>query len=101
MKELHRTETPETDKVVVEQNVQKQIVFIGSQKKIKGLTMFEFNPKELTLEPAEFKESVAELSGTIHHKLVYKDGCIYVQALNKRNAYKKIAKRYKNLKLKN
>lgn len=115
MKETERIETPENDKVVIEQNVQKQAVFLGSQQKIKGLTMFEFDPFKMTLEPAEYKASQIEFikypSGydpsiispqyeTVH-KLVPKPGCIYIQALNKRNAFKKIAKKYKNFKLKN
>ncbi len=103
MKETEKIDAPEHDKIVIEQNVQKQVTLIGSQQKIKGLTMFEFNPIKLTLEPATYKEVHAEVvinRTIIRHKLVMKEGCVYVQALNKRNAYKKIAKQYKNFKLK-
>lgn len=104
MKETEKIDTPEHDKVVIEQNVQKQVTLLGSQRKIKGLTMFEFDPIKLTLEPANYKDVQAELNGKttlIRHKLMMKEGCVYIQALNKRNAYKKIAKRYKNFKINN
>lgn len=105
MKDLNKVETPESDKVVISQDIKKTITFLGSQRKIKGLTMFEFNPIELTLEPAKYRETKVEVGtgknpvNTLRHKLIYKENCIYLQALNKRTAYKKIAKRYKNLKL--
>lgn len=95
MKETSKIETPETDKVVVVQDIKKEIKLLGSQRKIKGLTMFEYNPNDQTLEPAKYKEVKAELQGkavAIRHKLIYKDGCAYIQALNKRVAFKKLAK---------
>ncbi len=110
MKELEQIQLPET---VIEQNIPKGIVFIGSQQKIKGLTMWEFDPTDvnnLKLEPAKFtevktqlldKSKASPMSGTIDtkfiiiHKIIFKEGCYYVQALNKKNAYKKILKHSK------
>jgi hypothetical protein len=106
MKETQPLDTPESDKIIISQDVKKQITLIGSQRKIKGLTMFEFNPVALTLEPASFKESTVSITGKrvvdrkIVHKLIYKEGYVYVQALNKKNAYKQIAKSYSNFKQK-
>lgn len=84
---------------------------MGQQRKIKGLTMYEFNPLDMTLKPAEYKEvfpefipkspkvgNEVEVMGVpfvTHYKLIPKEGCIYIQALNKKNAYKKIAKQIK------
>lgn len=95
MKETSKIETPETDKVVITQDIKKEVKLLGSQRKIKGLTMFEYNPKDQTLEPATFTEVNAELQGkaiVIRNKLIYKEGCAYVQALNKRVAFKKLVK---------
>lgn len=95
MKDLDHIETPESDKIVIEQNIKKTIEFIGSQRKIKGLTMFELNLSAMTLVPATYKESnlvVGDKFNTVVYKLMAKEGCVYIQALNKKNAYKKIAK---------
>lgn len=109
MKELEHIETPE---IVIEQQIPNKITFLGSQLKIKGLTMFEFNPLSMTLVPAEYKEVKTVLNKKLHkswsfiiqteyttvHKLIPKEGCVYVQALNKKNAYKKILKAHKRKK---
>lgn len=95
MKETSKIETPETDRVEVVQDIKKEVKLLGSQRKIKGLTMFEYNPKDQTLEPAKFEEVNAELQGkviVVRNKLIYKDGCSYIQALNKRVAFKKLVK---------
>lgn len=101
MKELEHIETPE---ITIEQNIPKKVVFIGNMDKIKGLTMWEFSLVAVTLKEATYKESKTELIrstlphflpqmkyGTVH-TLETKESCIYVQALNKRNAFKKLAK---------
>ena len=66
--------------------------------------MWEFNPIAVTLKEAVYKESKTEIiRSTLPsclpqmkyrtvHTLETKEGCIYVQALNKRNAFKKLAK---------
>ena len=106
MKEISRPEVPESDKPIVEQNIKKQVNFLSSQRKVKGLTMWEFDPLAMTLEEAKIEDVKVDFADKvyarkIHHKLIYKEGCVYIQALNKKNAYKKIAKRYKNFKMKN
>lgn len=64
--------------------------------------MFEFNPVTMSLAPATFKEEtvVINASGkpTVRLKLVCKENCVYTQALNKKNAYKKILKQYNQTK---
>lgn len=106
MKELEHIQTPE---IQIEQNIPKKIEFLGSLKKIKGLTMWEFNPVAMTLVEAEYREVKTQINKKLHkswsfivqteyttvHKLIPKEGCVYVQALNKKNAYKKILKSHK------
>jgi hypothetical protein len=109
MKDLDKIETPESDRIIISQDIKKTIKFIGSQDKVKGLTMFEFNPLDMTLVPAVYKETAISYPGTgskrgieklgkVVSKLIYKDDCIYVQALNKKTAFKKIAKTYRDFK---
>ena len=106
MNEFDKIESHETDRVVIEQDIKKNITFIGSQRKVKGLTMFEFNPFEMTLEPVKYSEQITGINSKVQngivqaeyttvYKLIPKEGCVYVQALNKRVAYKKIAKQTK------
>jgi hypothetical protein len=100
MKELQQKESEPT--ISISQDIKKQVKFIGSQRKVKGLIMFELNPISMTLEPAKYKESVVRINktgpNTIAHQLIVKEGCYYIQALNKKNAYKKIAKSHKLIK---
>jgi hypothetical protein len=85
--------------ISISQEVRKHLQHIGTVKKIKGLTMFELNIKDMTLQPAIYKETVVVVpkdgKSKIVNKLIVNEGCYYVQALNKKNAYKKLAKTHK------
>ncbi|MFD3001427.1 hypothetical protein ACFS7Z_13730 [Pontibacter toksunensis] len=76
----------------------KQIKLIGSTRKVPGHTMFELNLETQEIKQAEYQEGTVyaytEKSHEHQHrlKLVVKENCIYVQALNKKNAFKKLAK---------
>ena len=100
MRTIEPIETAENDKQVIQAEIKKNIKFIGGFKKIKGLKLFEFNAKNFTLEEAKYKESAVKIGEgeVIHHKVIYKEDCVYIQALNKKNAYKKIAKSYHQFK---
>jgi len=101
MKQLEHIKTID---ISIEETVPKKSVFIGNMRKIPGLTMWEFNPVEFTLTEAKYKESKTEILSSvlpksqpqmkygIIHSLETKEGCVYVQALNKRNAFKHLAK---------
>lgn len=98
MKEL-TNEFKETEvEIVVEKQQRKEIKLLGSQRKIPGLTLWEYNLKSKELAPAEFKKedvrlntlSTAKAALSNHHKVEVKIDCFYIQALNKRSAMKKI-----------
>jgi len=86
-----------TDNAIVKQAEQKKKKqFIGSAKKIKGLNLYKIN-----IETLEFEEPVFE---TVH--VINKDksvsartmikaehGFMYVQAINKKNALRKVKNR--------
>jgi hypothetical protein len=84
--------------IVEEQQLRKEIKLIGQQRKIRGLTLWEFNTKEKTLQPAKFKKqdfAITTLSTSpealkISNKVDVQEHCIYFQALNRKNALKKL-----------
>jgi hypothetical protein len=84
MKEIEQKQNIE----IVEQKNQYQEIFLGSMVKRAGHTIFEYNTKELN--PAEHNYSFEK--GKLKDKIIVKGDCIYIQALNKKNALKKILK---------
>lgn len=99
MKELESLKSDEIG-IHAEQQQKKEIKLIDKQRKIRGLTLWEFNSTEKTLCPAEYKKVNYELKSlssqdqelVINHKVIVKESCIYFQALNRKNAEKKIRK---------
>lgn len=93
--------------IVAEQQQKKEIRFIGQQRKISGLTLWEFNESTGVIQPAKFKKQDFKINSLsiklealqISHKVEVNEGCFYLQALNKENALKKLNKLgYKNIK---
>lgn len=94
MKELNKIETDKIENVK-QVSIEKQVVFLGTVKPKKGHTMFEVNYKLKTIEIALFDELPAlkyedAMQGikSAHKKITKKPDCIYVSALNKKNAIK-------------
>lgn len=77
---------------------------LGSMNLRKGHTLYEYDVVSTELKPAEFEKGVSADFEDAHAKLetgekfnkkrriIKKRGCIYVSALNEKNAYKKIIK---------
>lgn len=86
-----QTPQPEAQHIVAEQK--KTLKLEGRMIKREGHMTFEYNyvTKKITL--AEKKETNAALNAKgetiIHHKMVANPDCIYFQALNEINAWKK------------
>lgn len=108
----------QADKVVnVRQAEQeKKMQHLGSTKLHKGHTMYEYNIIDATIAPAKFEEAVAPfptpaiegkgprahfdrlesiIKNPVRKKLIVNENCLYVSALNEKNAIKKLLKRYK------
>lgn len=75
---------------------QREYKLIGSQRKIPGHMLFEFNRKTKGIKPADIhRECILDI---ITGKPIYKTridvrkGCFYLQALNIKNAEKKLRK---------
>ena len=94
MKELQKKEN---DKIVNVKQVaiEKQTILLGTARPKRGHTMFEYNFKEKTIVQAVFDElpavkftDAANGIKSAHKKITKKQDCIYVSALNKKNALK-------------
>ena len=87
-----KIEDEKKDKIEIVSQVQqkKQIKLIGSQRLIPGLTLWEFNTETKSLNKAKFKQTNYSLNGSKTHQVIIQDNCIYIQALNMKNALKKV-----------
>lgn len=92
MKEIELLPIKEEKEIV--KPIKKQVKFLGSIRKIKGLTLFEFNVKTKSLEAAKYEdEPYIDLTGgksKIRHNVKLNQDCIYFQALNINVAKRKI-----------
>lgn len=80
-----------------QKQVESKKVFLGSIRKIPGHTLFEFNLDTYELQKAEIKVDVIVNSSTEYKtrtSVIKKENCIYIQALNLKNARKKILKHF-------
>ena len=75
---------------------QKEYKLIGKQRKVAGHTLFEFNRKTKEIKPADIRRECIIDIGTGNP--IYKtktdvhEDCFYIQALNVKNAEKKLRK---------
>lgn len=87
------------DQLVIQAEAKKkqEFKYIGSQRRIKGLTLFSYNTVTKELKPASIKSDVSiGLDGSVvySNKAQIEKDCVYFQALNIKNARKKIQKEY-------
>lgn len=76
---------------------------LGSKLLTKGLILWEFNVVDKTLIKAEYSENKIILNtlnkndpnNVTKKKIIVKSNCIYIEALNEKNAVKKIIKQFK------
>jgi hypothetical protein len=95
---LPETSRAKGDEVRQEQVVKKQKEYkmVGKMRKTPGHTLFEFNKKTKEIKPAAINRECRVDFGT--GKPIYKtktdihEDCFYVQALNIKNAEKKLRK---------
>ena len=94
---LPETSKAKGDEVRQEQVAKKQKEYrmVGRQRRVPGLTLFEFDKTTHEIRPAQVKREAAL---TTKGKPVFRtrtdihEGCFYLQALNKANAEKKLRK---------
>ena len=81
----------ERQELVAEQS--KEYRLIGSQKRIPGLILFEYDMTTGELRRADVEQScILQMKGGLSYKrkVNKRELCLYVQALNEKNARKKI-----------
>lgn len=79
----------------IEQVVKKKHEYhlIGSERRIKGHTLFSFNVVAREIKPAPIEtKCLLGLDGRViyENRVTTEDGCFYIQALNLKNAKKKL-----------
>lgn len=94
---------PDKDKTEFVKQVQQEYKHIGSIKYRSGSTLWQFNTETGELKPAKIivKEQLVWTSkGDCTKKtrsVIYEDKCVYMWALNRKNAEKKILKVINNV----
>lgn len=74
--------------------------FLGTVIRRTGLTLFEYNSKSKTVQVAEvntqysyrYNEKTKKIGVSSRTRVQVRDGCMYVQALNLKNAIRKVRK---------
>lgn len=74
----------------VQEQEKKTIKHIGSMRMVRGLTVFKYDLRFGTLEKAVMQTNV-QTDGKIRHEIKVTDYDIYFQALNRKNAVRKLA----------
>lgn len=76
--------------------VRQEYKKIGSINLKRGMTLYEFDKKTLLLKPVEIdrKETMVDINGkpVKNAQAKYNPDALYIQALNLKNAYKKVMK---------
>lgn len=86
--------------IKAEAEQKKEIKLIGQQRKVPGLTLWEYNENTKELTKAKFQKVNVMIHGlgmspesiTNTHKVIVNENCVYFQALNRANALRKISK---------
>lgn len=97
-------EIEEKDKteLIQQKQIEKQQVLIGSILPKRGHTLFECNLYENTVNAAKIENTanVVFIDGkpVVKKKVIKNKGCVYVSALNKKNAIKKVKKLFVSIK---
>lgn len=97
MKELNNQFKDSKVEIVSEQQQRKELKLIGKQRKIKGLILWEYNEITREFKPAKYRPLGVFISAspnvmdrTHTFELVVNENCQYVQALNIKNAKRKL-----------
>lgn len=88
------------DAVVAPKPQKQEYRFLGTVIRRTGLTLFEYNPKSKTVQVAEvntqysyrYNEKTKKIGVSSRTRVQVRDGCMYVQALNLKNAIRKVRK---------
>lgn len=98
METFNPTRQLDGEQIRIEQQQRKRVehTFVGSQKKVAGHTLFEYNPATGEIKKAKiiYSDTILFPSGEPMHnpKVETVQGCVYRQALNKKDVIKHLRK---------
>ena len=80
--------------IVDQTNIEKKKQFVGTLKMSPNHVCWEYNVNTNELKHAKFHDSQFDLhtGKPIHRKVMVSDECLYLSALNRKNAIKKLCK---------
>lgn len=81
----------EKERIEMQQKKKQEFRFVGSTKRVRGHTLFSYNTETLELKKADmvYSDSVDMRGIPLHNaRVVIEKNCIYLQALNIKNAIK-------------
>lgn len=93
MKDIIQDQKLNIDSEVAEVSNIKELKLLRRDLLKTGMTLWECNLVTQTIVSAVYEEVVASLEGKVHRKLIRDEKCVYIQALNKKNAKKKFEKK--------
>ncbi len=100
MKELIKDHQDSAIEIREDEEQKKTIKHLGRVRHVRGLTLFEFNRETKELIPAKFHTASVMISGTNDSaertevlRVNIKKNCFYLQALNLKNAKRKLGLR--------
>ena len=91
MKDVEFHPKDEINKIEQQQIAKEELFRV--EKLQPGQTMFEVSLKERTCCPAKYESTTVDFDGNVKRKLVIKEGCLYISALNEKNARRKLLQR--------
>lgn len=101
MKELKNKQFDPEINVVKRMEEESKIKKVGQLKPQRGHTVFQYNTKTGAITKAVFEEYLPYSMGKQNKRIIVEEECIYVSALNLKNAANKVAKYHGvNLKIK-
>ena len=81
-------------KLHAQKEIEKKTVFIGSTKLTPGHRVFEINERTLDCSEAKYETEV-HFNAPNKRKIIIKEGCVYICALNSKNALKRYKRDFK------
>lgn len=94
-----KEESKDKVEIVEQTQVESQRLFVTRIRPQRGHTLFEFNPIDKTVQKATFKvekvisfENATKGAISQNKEVDGKVGCVYISALNEKNAWKKFNK---------
>lgn len=105
MKQFDNTDLEEEIEINVEQEQKNNVVFLGSRLKTPGHILWEYNLATKELNPASYAKTTFTVTTfnrrvnmerllKLNNRVDIRQGCVYLQALNRSNAIKKLEKHY-------